>query len=115
MSLGVFDPLLGRLRSDDTVTINTVRNVTQGMGAAPATGGASVQIGITVPSNGSDGDIFYDTDDAILYVYANGMWNAISGGGGGPVDPGTLVSNLILQAGDDILTQDGSFLLTQAQ
>lgn len=37
-------------------------------------------IGLSTPATGIDGQLFYDTDDGILYVYANGTWNAISGG-----------------------------------
>lgn len=80
--LGIFDPLLGRLRTDDTTTIEKTETIVRG-GVSSAAAGASVQTGITLPATGTDGDIFYDSDDGILYVYANGMWNAISGGGGG--------------------------------
>lgn len=38
-------------------------------------------VGTEHPTAGVDGQLFYDTDDAILYVYANGIWNSISGGG----------------------------------
>lgn len=37
--------------------------------------------GLSTPATGTDGELFYDTDDGILYVFANGIWNAISGGG----------------------------------
>jgi len=36
--------------------------------------------GTTVPGSGTEGEIFFDTDDAILYVYVSGVWTAISGG-----------------------------------
>lgn len=81
--IGKFDPLLGRLRTEDTKTIEKTERITNRV-----SGGASqqVSVGLTLPATGVDGDVFYDTDDATLYVWANGMWNAISGGGG--VAPG---------------------------
>lgn len=72
----IFDPLLGRLRTTDHKTIiqsggSTTNNINNRIGAGTGT---------ALPATGSDGDIFYDTDDAVLYIWANNMWNAISGG-----------------------------------
>ena len=34
------------------------------------------------PSGGTEGDMYYNTSDSTLYIYASGAWAAISGGGG---------------------------------
>lgn len=76
-----FDPLLGRVRESD------IQNIAPpGGGSTPAqsdTGSASIQLGTSVPIGGSEGDLFYDTDDNILYVYSSGSWHSVGSGGGG--------------------------------
>ena len=87
-----FDPLLGRLVTDVPTTVNgggTVNNITQ---STVSTVGAGT--GTSLPATGNNGDIFYDTDDGVLYIWANGMWNAISGGG--TTDPGADIFGLLL-------------------
>lgn len=74
-----FDPLLGRLREDDTQKIP----VGGGSTTIIQGGGTSVGTGTSLPSGGSDGDIFYDTDDNILYVYYGGSWNSTGSGASG--------------------------------
>lgn len=55
---------------EDPVVINT-----------SSTSQSFATVGTDLPATGQDGQLFYDTDDALLYVYANGTWNVISGGG----------------------------------
>jgi hypothetical protein len=100
MSSVGYDPVLGELRTFDV---------------QPAGGGSSassplyarVQIGIETPASGYEGDMFFDTDDSILYVYAGGTWVAISGGG-------AVVDGVYLtEAGDYYITEAGDYLATE--
>jgi hypothetical protein len=62
-------------------------------------GGASVSIVSTAPASPSSGDLWLDSDTAILYAFDGSFWVEISGtGGGGGVDSGAIaaaISNLI--------------------
>jgi len=60
-------------------TINEVLNFTaQGGG-----GGANVSISANPPSTPNSGDLWLDSDTAILYAYDGAFWVEISGSGGG--------------------------------
>ena len=70
-------------------TSNKVRyytsNAWQDLGAAA--GGASVQVSTTIPSVATEGKLWYDNDDARLYVYDGTYWVEVSIGPMGPQGP----------------------------
>lgn len=105
MNDSVFDPLLGRLRSVDAPKVNpgggTITNQTTNLLVGAGTG-------ISLPATGNDGDIFYDTDDGVLYIWANGMWNAISGGSTPPSD-----TFMLMETGDFILLENGDKIILE--
>jgi hypothetical protein len=70
-------------------TSNKVRYYTnsawQDLGAAA--GGASVQVSTTIPTIATEGKLWYDNDDARLYVYDGTYWVEVSIGPVGPAGP----------------------------
>ena len=70
-------------------TSNKVRyytnNAWQDLGAAA--GGASVQVSTTIPAIATEGKLWYDNDDARLYVYDGTYWVEVSIGPVGPQGP----------------------------
>ena len=48
-----------------------------------STGGTSADISSTAPANPNVGDLWLDSDTAILYIYDGAFWVEISGSGGG--------------------------------
>lgn len=70
-------------------TSNKVRYYTnsawQDLGAAA--GGASVQVSTTIPEIATEGKLWYDNDDARLYVYDGTYWVEVSIGPVGPQGP----------------------------
>jgi hypothetical protein len=70
-------------------TSNKVRyytnNTWQDLGAAA--GGASVQVSTTIPAIATEGKLWYDNDDARLYVYDGTYWVEVSIGPVGPQGP----------------------------
>ena len=70
-------------------TSNKVRYYTnsawQDLGAAA--GGASVQVSTTIPAIATEGKLWYDNDDARLYVYDGTYWVEVSIGPVGPQGP----------------------------
>lgn len=54
-------------------------------GGSSAGGGGQLfaLVGTSLPSSGNEGQLYFDTGTTTLYVFANGSWVAISGGGGG--------------------------------
>jgi hypothetical protein len=70
-------------------TSNKVRYYTnsawQDLGAAA--GGASVQVSTTIPTIATEGKLWYDNDDARLYVYDGTYWVEVSIGPIGPQGP----------------------------
>ncbi len=70
-------------------TTNKVRyytnNAWQDLGAAA--GGASVQVSTTIPLIATEGKLWYDNDDARLYVYDGTYWVEVSIGPVGPQGP----------------------------
>jgi hypothetical protein len=101
MSDVVFDAVLGELRTAD-------KRPTGGGSSASGSTYARALSGTDVPADGYDGDMFYDTDDGILYIYANGQWNAISGGGAPTVD-----GVYLTEGGDYFITEAGDYLATE--
>lgn len=71
-------------------------------------GGASVSIVSTAPASPSSGDLWLDSDTAILYAFDGSFWVEISGaGGGGGVDESAItaaITNLINGAPGDLNT-----------
>lgn len=99
----IYDPYLGRVRLQDE-PIQEV--VSRGGGTVINNSALYAEVGLTLPDSGYDGQIFYDTDDAILYVWANNTWNAISGGSPPATD------HILLESGDFILLETGDKILT---
>lgn len=62
-------------------------------------------VGTSLPGSGVDGEMFYDSDDNILYVWANNQWNAISGGST------PTPSFFLLESGDFLLLESGDKLI----
>ena len=54
-----------------------------------STGGTSADISSTAPANPNVGDLWLDSDTAILYIYDGAFWVEISGSGGGGGGGGT--------------------------
>ena len=48
-----------------------------------STGGTSANISASAPSNPNTGDLWLDSDTAVLYIYDGSFWVEISGAGGG--------------------------------
>ena len=60
-------------------------NAWQDLGAAA--GGASVQVSTTIPAIATEGKLWYDNDDARLYVFDGTYWVEVSIGPVGPAGP----------------------------
>lgn len=61
------------------------QNTWQDLGAAA--GGATVEVSTTIPATATEGKLWYDNDDAHLYVYDGTYWVEVSIGPVGPVGP----------------------------
>ena len=82
-----FDFLLGEWRLKDTQqVIEKVVEVRGGGGTTTVVSGgtATVTVQADEPASGNQGDMWLDTDDNQLYIYVDGVWTAIAGGGGAP-------------------------------
>ena len=92
----------GLVSSMDSYSGNTAQGITlyrwsKSSGSASGSasgGGASVSTDETVPTNPSDGDLWYDESSAALYVYTDSIdgWIQANGGGGGGAGPRAYVS-----------------------
>ena len=51
--------------------------------AGPAGAVGNVVMGSTAPTAPSAGDLFFNTDESVTYIYYNDDWTVMSGGGGG--------------------------------
>ncbi len=100
----VFDYLLGEWKLKDTKTVEKVVEI-RGGGGSSASGLAIVQA--DAPA-GVQGQLWLDTDDNTLYVFVNGSWIAISGGGGVVVDGVLLNEN-----GDYFILENDDYLATE--
>jgi hypothetical protein len=61
------------------------QNTWQDLGAAA--GGATVQVSTTIPATATEGKLWYDNDDAHLYVFDGTYWVEVSIGPVGPAGP----------------------------
>jgi len=61
------------------------QNTWQDLGAAA--GGATVQVSTTIPETATEGKLWYDNDDAHLYVFDGTYWVEVSIGPVGPAGP----------------------------
>lgn len=61
------------------------QNTWQDLGAAA--GGATVQVSTAIPATATEGKLWYDNDDARLYVYDGTYWVEVSIGPVGPAGP----------------------------
>ena len=61
------------------------QNTWQDLGAAA--GGATVEVSTTIPATATEGKLWYDNDDAHLYVFDGTYWVEVSIGPVGPVGP----------------------------
>jgi hypothetical protein len=100
----VFDYLLGEWKLKDTKTIEKTVEIRGGGGTA--SNGATAIVQADAPT-GSQGQLWLDTDDNTLYVFVNGSWVAISGGGA--VVDGVLLN----ESGDYFITEDDNYLATE--
>lgn len=59
------------------------------------------------PSSPTNGTMYFDTDDSLLYVYYGGSWIPISGGGAAPT------YRLLLESGDNLAFENGDLMRTE--
>lgn len=94
------DPLTGMV-----TLVKRENRVAVGGGKGIATGSS---IGTSNPASGTNGQLFYNTTNSTLYVWANGSWNAISGGGTPPTN-----YFLQMETGDYLLTETGDKIILE--